>query len=95
MPGSSREAAYFIMQILLGYNLEVAEDLVRSHGIYEYMLPHLDIDRRSDIKVILVILKSLTGLFSKERIMGSNNFYLMFESSGGVDLVEGLQNHPH
>ena len=43
----------------------------------------------------MIIMKALSMIFAKDKITQTNKYHLMFESKGGIDVIESLQNHPN
>lgn len=53
---------------MMCYNLDYAGQLISKEGIFEIIVPMLDLQRRTQVKILLNILNSLYTLFTKEKL---------------------------
>lgn len=67
------------------------DDAILQKDVFQLLVPLLE---KHDLpQIISLVLKILDTVFDREMVNNSNKYYLKFESIGGVDALEGLQNH--
>lgn len=88
---SQKEAAWIITNITTGGSDEQNIILIEQYPILK---PYCDLLESHDPAVINIVLKGLENLFRlSDRIGGKGQLCLLIEETGGLDKLEGLQNH--
>ena len=93
---SRKEALHVIHNLICGYGIEIHYELVYRYNLFEVLLPYLADGASTQNFLILpyLVLDILNNIFMKEQLVGSNEFYILCEKMGGVDLIEEMQLHP-
>lgn len=91
-----KETLHVLYNLVVGYGIEIHYDLIYRYNIFEVLLPYLADGPSAQNYLFLpfLVLEILNNVFMKEQLVGSNEFYILCEKMGGIDLIEQMQLHP-